>query len=153
MLTPSFLPHFSHVEFFPFELFEIKPMGTQSSSIHTRDLVSGLYSSSWLVLALYQWSSQIPLKGYFFTCRGVSEHCPLELMPPLLRNASWVPVSWLRDCGSFLFSHTPDFLSIFFLNAQSSARDQRDTALHLSPCLHLAPPLAASQHHDFLTPL
>lgn len=88
-----------------------------------------------------------PWRDVFYLLRS-QWALPLEANSTL---TSWIPVSHLRDCESFLFNHAPKFLIILYLNAWSSAGDQRDTALPLSPCLHLAPPLAASQHRDFLT--
>lgn len=53
--------------------------------------------------------------GSFFACRGVTELCPLVIMPTPVRNASCIHVFWRRDCESFIFLHVAEFLIIFFM--------------------------------------
>lgn len=55
----------------------------------------------------HQWSSLAPLEESSFACREV-----MVAMPALVRNASWIPVSWLRDC-EFLYSSMHQSSSLF----------------------------------------
>lgn len=127
LLRLSFL-FFPHVGLFLWTLWGQTHGEHSCCSIHIGELVSREYSRSWFILPLHQQSSLVPLEDSFSGCGGNSELCPLVVMPTLVRNASWIPVSWLRDCESFILIHAPQFLIIFFLNAWDRARNMRDTA-------------------------
>lgn len=127
-LLPLFFLFFPRVGLFPVKSLRSNPWGTQllQHSYRWTCLKGILQVLTYPSLA--QQSSLVPLEDSFSGCRGDSELCPLVLMPTLVRNASWIPVSWLRDCESFIFIHVPQFLIIFFLNAWDRARNMRDTA-------------------------